>query len=40
VPYTVLIAPDGKLLERQTGSIEPLAIRRAIVKALNQAKPW
>ena len=40
VPYTVLIAPDGKLLERQTGSIDPLALRRAIVKALNQAKPW
>jgi len=40
VPYTVLIAPDGKVLERQTGSIEPLALRRAIVKALNESKPW
>jgi len=40
VPYTVLIAPDGKLLQRQTGSIDPLALRRAIVKALNESKPW
>jgi peroxiredoxin len=40
VPYTVLIAPDGKILQRQTGSIDPLALRRAIVKAMNEAKPW
>jgi len=40
VPYTVLIAPDGKILLRQTGSIDPLALRRAIVKALNESKPW
>jgi thiol-disulfide isomerase/thioredoxin len=40
VPYTVLIAPGGKVLLRQTGSIDPLAIRRAIVSALNEAKPW
>jgi hypothetical protein len=40
VPYTVLIAPDGKVLLRQTGSIDPLALRRAIVGALNQAEAW
>jgi thiol-disulfide isomerase/thioredoxin len=40
VPYTVLIAPDGTILQRETGSIDPLALRRAIVKSLNQSKPW
>ncbi len=40
VPYTVLIAPDGKLLHRQTGSIDPLALKRAIVQAMNERKPW
>jgi thiol-disulfide isomerase/thioredoxin len=40
VPYTVLIAPDGKLLYRETGSIDPLALKRTIVKALNERKPW
>src|SRR5262249_53292727 len=40
VPYTVLIAPDGKVVYRETGSIEPLVLKRAIVKALNEKKPW
>jgi peroxiredoxin len=40
VPYTVLIAPEGKLLYRETGSIDPLALKRTIVKALNERKPW
>ena len=40
VPYTVLIAPDGGLLYRETGSIDPLALKRTIVKALNERKPW
>jgi thiol-disulfide isomerase/thioredoxin len=40
VPYTVLIAPDGKLLYRESGSIDPLALKRTIVKALNERKPW
>ena len=40
VPYTVLIAPEGKLVYRETGSIDPLALKRAIVKALNERKPW
>ena len=40
VPYTVLIAPDGQLAYRETGSIDPLALKRAIVKALNEKKPW
>ena len=40
VPLTVLINPDGKTIYRESGSIDPLATRRAIVKALNERKPW
>lgn len=40
VPYTVLIAPEGKVIYRETGSIDPLAAKRAIVKAMNEKKPW
>jgi peroxiredoxin len=40
VPFTVLIAPGGKVIYRELGSIDPLALKRAIVKALNEHKPW
>ncbi|MBI5383128.1 MAG: redoxin domain-containing protein [Verrucomicrobia bacterium] len=40
VPYTVLIAPDGKIVCRETERIDPLALKRAILKALNEKKPW
>jgi len=40
VPLTVLIDPDGKIIYRQTGSIDALATRRAIVQAMNAVKPW
>jgi thiol-disulfide isomerase/thioredoxin len=40
VPCTVLIAPDGRILYRQVDSLDALAVRRAIVKALNERKPW
>jgi thiol-disulfide isomerase/thioredoxin len=40
VPYTVLIAPDGRIVYRETGSIDPLALKRAIVRTLNEKKPW
>jgi peroxiredoxin len=40
VPYTVLIDPDGKVLHHEVDSIDSLALRRAILKALNQRKPW
>ena len=40
VPYTVLLGPDGKVLYSETGSIDPLALRRAIVKSMNELKPW
>jgi len=40
VPFTVLISPEGKIIHRELGSIDPLALKRAIVKALNEQKPW
>ena len=40
LPYTLLIGADGKVLYRETGSIDFLAIRRAIVPALNALTPW
>jgi hypothetical protein len=39
-PYTVLIAPDGKVIYRETGNIDPLVLKRAIVGALNLKEQW
>jgi thiol-disulfide isomerase/thioredoxin len=36
VPHTILVAPDGKVLYRKSGSCEPLAIKRAIVDYLGR----
>ena len=40
VPYTVIISPEGKIIYREVDRIDPLAVKRAIVKALNERKPW
>jgi hypothetical protein len=40
VPYTVLINPEGKIIHRELDSIDPLALKRAIQKAMNERKPW
>jgi peroxiredoxin len=40
VPHTLLIGADGKVLYRETGSIDFLALRRAIVPALDALTPW
>jgi len=40
VPYTVLIAPEGKIVYEELGSIDPLSVKRTIVKELNERKPW
>ncbi len=40
VPYTVVLAPGGEIVHRQVGSIDALALRRAILKELNQRRPW
>jgi len=36
VPYTILIAPGGKVLYRKTGEIDPLEVRREIVKVIGR----
>jgi peroxiredoxin len=36
VPYTLLIAPGGKVIYRKTGAFEPLELRRAIVDYLGR----
>lgn len=40
VPYTVLLSSEGRVLHEELGSIDPLALKRAILKALNERKPW
>ncbi len=40
VPYTVLLDPEGKIVYREVDSIDALALRRTIVKAMNERKPW
>ncbi|MGI8604905.1 MAG: redoxin domain-containing protein [Verrucomicrobiales bacterium] len=40
LPFTVFISPDGKVLHQQQGAVDPLELRRIIVKALNEKKPW
>ena len=36
VPYTILVAPGGKILYRKTGAIDPLEVKRAIVTYLGR----
>jgi hypothetical protein len=36
VPYTLVIAPGGKVVYRKTGAVDPLAVRRAIVGFLGR----
>ena len=40
VPYTILIHPEGKVLYSEKGSVDFLALKRAVVKAMNERKPW
>lgn len=40
VPYTVLLDPEGNVIYREVGSIDILAVRRAIQKGMNERKPW
>lgn len=40
LPFTLLLDADGKVLYRETGSLDFLALRRAIVPALNAVTPW
>jgi thiol-disulfide isomerase/thioredoxin len=36
VPYTLVVAPGGKVLYRKAGAVEPLAVRRAVVEFLGR----
>jgi hypothetical protein len=36
VPYTLLIAPGGKVIYRKSGAIEPLEVKRAVVGYLGR----
>lgn len=38
LPYTVLLGPKGEMLFQHEGAIEPLELKRAIVKALGRDK--
>jgi hypothetical protein len=40
IPYTMLVAPGGKVLYRQMGIINPLRVRRAIVDYYAGSLPW
>lgn len=40
VPYTVLLSPEGKVIYHETGTISALAVKRKIVSAMNERKPW
>ncbi|MBL8797593.1 MAG: redoxin domain-containing protein [Planctomycetia bacterium] len=36
LPYTLLISPEGKIIYRKTGAIEPLTVRRQVVDFLGR----
>jgi peroxiredoxin len=36
VPYTILVAPGGKIIYRKTGPIDPLEVKRAVVNYLGR----
>jgi peroxiredoxin len=40
VPHTVLISPAGEVIYQQEGSLDPLAMKRAILRSMNELKPW
>jgi len=40
LPYTLLISPEGKVLYRESGSIDFVALRRVIVPEIEKIKPW
>lgn len=40
LPHTLLINPEGEIIYRETGSLDFLELRRAIVPALDAVTPW
>jgi thiol-disulfide isomerase/thioredoxin len=40
LPFTLLIDPAGEVLYRKEGTIDPLELKRTILRELNARKPW
>lgn len=40
LPYTLLLAPGGEVLYRESGPVDFLALRRALLPALDDLTPW
>jgi thiol-disulfide isomerase/thioredoxin len=40
LPFTLLIDPAGEVLYRKEGAIDPLELKRTILRELNARKPW
>lgn len=40
LPYTLVVAPGGKVIYRESGSLDFLALRRVLVPALDDVTPW
>jgi thiol-disulfide isomerase/thioredoxin len=40
LPFTILLDPAGEAVYKKEGAIDPLDLKRTIVKTLNARKPW
>lgn len=40
LPYTLIVDPNGKVLHRETGSLDFLELRRKLLPALDAVQPW
>ena len=38
IPYTILVAPGGKIVYRHTGQLDEIALRRVIIKTMAEAE--
>ncbi|MHC4148754.1 MAG: redoxin, partial [Planctomycetota bacterium] len=40
IPYTMLVAPGGKVIYRNMGAIDPLEVKRAVLGYYAETLPW
>lgn len=40
LPHTLLVDPEGKVIYRETGAVDFLKLRRALLKGLDAISPW
>jgi len=40
LPYTLIVAPDGRVLHRETGGLDFVELRRRLLPALDAVQPW